>query len=175
MPILIASIISISTLAATVEYRVFNDSSFTIYVFDRLYAAPVRGVRAVDPALAYVTTEGDQIIVGKFLLPVPRGLKVETPDIPYLAAVGPGDTLVGKIVLPLPLKIWNPYVERDAASLNLYGSAREIVIRLGYIDGSVMTKDRPVVYQSPGGVICDYGYGIEFQQMLDKTLTLQRP
>jgi hypothetical protein len=171
---LTASITSITIATVTITYQFTNDRSTVLYVFDGLTRTYQSSEQIIDHSLAYVIDRNGKIYVGKFIVPIPKGLKVEAPEIPYLTMLAPGATLQGNIDLNLPIRMNHPYLDlEDTEQLTII---QNIVIQIGFIDSASISADEAVIEPALGIrkrlFRCDYGYGIEYQEFEEIPLSL---
>jgi hypothetical protein len=162
----------------SISYLVRNLRSSKIYVFNVLFHADVQGNRKLDLELAYVIPQADHAVtVGKFLSPIPAGMKVESPEIPYLDPVEPGQALAGKLTLRLPLHPFRPYHPHSDTQVDL--GANKLLIQIGFLDSSrAGPKDALIEPASGAGVghfLCDYGLGLQYQELLTQEIAVRQP
>jgi hypothetical protein len=91
-----------------IDYRLENPSSADLYVLDALFTLE-DGRPAVRDSLVYTLMEGDSLRLVRAALPIPQGVQVEAPEMPYARRLPAGGTLAGRIAAPLPLRYQNPY------------------------------------------------------------------
>lgn len=175
---LIAKIVTITMSAITIDYQVVNSRASDLYVFATLFHTAPSGAQSDDPTLAYVGKGDDGgVLVGKFLIAVPPGLKVEVTEIPYLVKLAPGQSVSGQMVVPLPLTLRHPYIQASPDAPQA-ASVQHLTVRLGVLDSARFpdgaavvspTKSEADMFQS------DYGFGLQLQEFLDAPLELQPP
>jgi len=158
-----------------ISYLVRNLRPAKIYVFNVLFHADVQGNRKLDPELAYVIPKSDYAVtVGKFLSPIPAGMKVESAEIPYLDPVEPTQALAGKLTLRLPLHPFQPYRPPNDAQLHL--AANKLLVQIGFLDSSrAAPKDaliEPAAGAGAGHFLCDYGLGLQYQELLTQEISV---
>jgi hypothetical protein len=171
---------SISATGIIINYNFVNNTASDVYIFSTLFHVSLEGHRRHDPDLVYVIP-GDpgKAVVGKFLFAIPAGMAVEAPEIPYLSVVHSGVTLSGRGVVPVPLRLYTPYLEPDGADPGESGKTTRLTFRLGVLDSAKFPPFAPVVEPAPppppNSFICDYGFGILLQRFFDVELTLPEP
>lgn len=158
-----------------ISYAVRNLRAGKIYVFNVLYHTDVKGNRTPDPGLAYVVPSANQtILVGKFQIPIPAGMKAESPEIPYLDPVEAGQALAGKISLRWPLHPFHPYYPPAETELNLAGN--RLLVQIGFIDPTRAAPKEALIEPAQGAGAghfqCDYGLGLKYQEMLTQELMM---
>ncbi len=160
--------------AITVTYTVRNQRRTPVYVFNLLYHTSRDGTRATDPSLAYVFEEQGVLTAGKFLQPIPAGRKVESTEIPYLDRLEPGAAIEGHIRITRPIKAFDAYLVPDEMVIGK--DARQIQIRIGFLDSSPRGAQdaliEPASGVGAGHFICDYGLGLQSQELLEKVVPL---
>ena len=161
--------------SVVISYVVRNLRAGKIYVFNVLYHTDVQGNRTVDPELAYVVPSANQtIVVGKFLIPIPAGMKAESPEMPYLDPLEAGQALAGKISLRLPLHAFHPYYPPAETELHLV--ANKLPVQIGFIDATRAARKEALIEPAKGAGAghfqCDYGLGLKYQEMLTRDLTV---
>ncbi len=170
---LTATIYKINVDSIEIDYALMNDRRGAIYVFDVLYRTDRSGSRIKDHSLAYVMLENDGgVVIGKFLAEIPRGLKVESPEIPYLVKVAPGATVHRRIRIPLPAETYDPY--SDQAKALSVAQIQRARLRIGLIDSLAFAADEAVIDLASGvgqGLFtCDYGLGLRYQEIREITI-----
>lgn len=160
-----------------ISYVVRNLRAGKIYVFNVLYHNDVQGNRTLDPELAYVIPSGNHtILVGKLLIPIPAGMKVESAEMPYLDPVEAGQALAGKISLRLPLHPFHPYHAVTEAELDL--AASKLVVQIGFIDAARAAPMEALIEPAKGAgaghLQCDYGLGLKYQETLTQEIRVPR-
>jgi hypothetical protein len=157
-----------------ITYSVKNSRPNRIYLFNMLYHADVQGNRTPDPELAYVLPGEEAITVGKFLVPIPAGMKAESPEMPYLDAVEPGQTLAGKISLKRPLRSFHPYYTSNDTDPPL--EAKKLLVQFGILDPARAAPKDALIEPAKGAGLghfqCDYGLGLKYQEILKQEITL---
>lgn len=170
---LVAEIIILASTMLGVDYAVQNTTGADIYVFDRVFTRAQSGEPQIDPSLAYRRLHDDgTLVVEKALQPIPPGMKVELPEIPYLTRVAPGGTVRGRIVLALPVQEFGAYWDgpRDGTEK----AATRIMLRIGYLSvadiGPGMAVVRPDPGMGEGAFAASYGMAQRLQRFLDVDL-----
>jgi hypothetical protein len=163
-----ATISKINVDSIEIDYTLTNDRRQAIYVFDVLYRTDRSGNRIIDHSLAYVMLDNEGgVVIGKFLAEIPRGMKVESPEIPYLVKLAPGQTVHRRIRIPLPAETYDPYSDQ-AVAINV-AQIQRAQLRIGIIDSLAFADDEAVIDPADevrrGLFICDYGLGLRYQEI----------
>lgn len=88
-----------------------NGDTRPSYVFNRLHhGIDNSGTYMTDPDLVNVEVSESGVTISKKVVPVPRNMRVEVPEIPALSRVAPGEELQETLSIRLPLHPWTPYV-----------------------------------------------------------------
>lgn len=113
------------------KYVITNAGEARLLVFDRLYVTAPDGVRTVDPDLAWRWLDsGGAYRIAKIVTDVPKGRRVEIPDLPYARFLEPGGVLDGQAVVPLPLDQLLPY--RQLPALASIGAVESLRLTIGF-------------------------------------------
>ncbi len=175
---LIAKIVAVTMTAITIDYQVVNQRASDLYVFATLFHTATSGAQSDDPTLTYVGKDSEgRTVVGKFLVAVPPGMKVEIAEVPYLVKLAPGQVVTGQMVVPLPLTLRHPYLQASADA-PLASPVHQLVVRLGVLDAATFPDKATVVSPVKGKddvFICDYGFGLQLQEFFDVPLGLPSP
>jgi hypothetical protein len=92
-----------------VEYELTNQRKQPIYVLDRMVNAK-DGTAVLDADLAYVFWEEPRTLrLVRAVLQLPPGKNIGSKEIPYARKVAPGETVAGRISLPVPVAEYNPF------------------------------------------------------------------
>lgn len=110
--------IQASPTSLLLGYEFRNRSNKTAFLFNVVHRTGPSGGPEPDANLVYVEPSGGSIILGKKIIPVPRGMRVEKPDVPYVTRVEPGQAIVEKLNLMLPLRIFTPYDQPAPSALS---------------------------------------------------------
>ncbi|MBL1129612.1 MAG: hypothetical protein D8M54_14025 [Chloroflexi bacterium] len=155
-----------------VTYRVTNSLDKTIYLVNRLFQWTANGL-SLDPNLIYANREGETVQLVKALLPVPDDLDVESPIVPFLTAVPPGETFSEIITLPLPLMPLDPYGQLLPGDWVTNESFVQFVVGW-FKDGDTAVS---VQSQSDGSTLlsAEYGEVRQVQNLLQTTISGQIP
>ncbi|HLG98925.1 MAG TPA: hypothetical protein VKX49_21620 [Bryobacteraceae bacterium] len=112
------------------EYSLENTASQTILVFDRLWDMQTNTLK---PDWAYVEIHESAATIKRAIEPLPKGLHIENPIVPYGREISPHSKASGRFSLGLPL------TESGAYSGFLYpgaqqkpGAIREIRFEVGW-------------------------------------------
>ena len=93
-----------------VEYTVENRGAADIVVLDHMYRTRRSGERVLDPRKLYVVLEADGTAhLTRSMIPIPPGLKVEYPEVPYGRILKPGESVRQTAIAALPLRPSHPY------------------------------------------------------------------
>jgi hypothetical protein len=170
--LLTAAVDSISAGELVVSYKVENRRPGTVYVFNLLYETDRTGGRTPDAELAYTFADQAEFRVGKFLVKIPAGMKVESAEIPYLDALAPGKSLTGAVRVPLPARRFHPYY--PIAGEGAVREAARVILSIGVVDRSRGGPREAVVEPARGAgegrFNCDYGLGLKYQELLEAPL-----
>lgn len=172
---LIAKIVAVTMTAITIDYQVVNQRASDLYVFATLFHTAPSGAQSDEPTLAYVGKDSEgRTVVGKFLVSVPHGMKVEVAEVPYLMKLAPGQSVTGRMVVPLPLTLRHPYLQASPDA-PLANPVHQLVVRLGVLDAATFPDKATVVSPVKGKddvFICDYGFGLQLQEFFDAPVDL---
>ena len=133
----------VNTGQLKIRYILCNTSDSEICVFDKHYRTASSGQRLLDEHKAYVLfEEPDTLHVTRSTIPIPDGLKVEYPEVPYFTLLKPGEITEGEVLLPIPvyeatpyLKVLNPRIEEECLcrqvyfSIGVMSSATDLILR----------------------------------------------
>lgn len=119
-----------------VAYGLENTGADGVYVFDVFFRTTPSGQRVLDREGVYVLFEGGRTVrVTRSALAVPKHLKVEYPEFPYLSFLPGGARSRAELKLRLPLHEETPYTRR-----NLEGhlavtpkTLEEVVVSVGVV------------------------------------------
>ena len=161
--------------SVSMDYAVRNGRDHRIYVFNLLYHTDRYGNRTPDPELAYIHPEaGGPALIGKYLIPIPPGMKVESPEMPYLDALQAGQSLSGKIRLEYPLRVVDPYIPPAEHEKRL--DAGKVRLRIGFLDPAKAQKGEALIEAAKGAGAghfqCDYGLGLLYQEIVEQTFNI---
>ncbi|MET1411821.1 hypothetical protein ABVF61_06120 [Roseibium sp. HPY-6] len=170
---LTVSVKAITAATISLAYQVTNTENTDIFVADILYRPAADGSLSADPQFAYVMpTENGVLYTGKLLLKVPQGMRIGSPDTPYFRRVVPGETISGEIVLTNPAMPYHPY-DSYALGENPFAISR-IIVQIGVISAAKIKPDegvlRPAPTIGPAHFKADYGYGLDYQEVLQAEL-----
>ena len=91
-------------------YRLANAGKVPVVVFDRLFVTDPAGGRTVDPDLCWRWVDaGGTYVMAKLVPSVPRGMRVESPEVPYARPLPAGGEVQGRALVPYPLDQHLPY------------------------------------------------------------------
>lgn len=158
--------------SAVVSYSVRNRRPNSIYAFNLLFHTDVQGNRTLDPQLAYVVPRADGgVVVGKFLIPIPAGMKVENVEMPYLDEILSDRTLAGRISLQFPLRPFDPFHDGSQITVN---SNHKLLIQIGFLDSRRAARNEALIQPAhgtgAGHFLCDYGLGVRYQEFLQEEI-----
>jgi hypothetical protein len=158
-----------------IDYQLTNTRAGALFAYDQLLRIAPSGVSAPGPTLAYAMLAGQaQVTAGKFLVPIPRGMRVEAPEMPLLSRVEPGATHTGQAVMALPLMRSLAYAEPGHALPPRPIQRLRFVI--GYVDMARVPGRDAAFLAMPepfkGLFRLDYGNGIELQEFVEAGFAL---
>lgn len=149
----------------TFRYRAHNLWTRELYLFNRLFVEEPSGERRVDPSKVYVLSEGGVLRVSKQLFPVPDGLAVEWPEVPYLTRLAAGASFEEEIDLKLPAREAYPYMDPEvAASAGERKGCEQLVFTLGYFQAKEPRWVRSISVGAEATLATDYGFAIQGNQ-----------
>ncbi|MDD7973405.1 hypothetical protein [Roseinatronobacter alkalisoli] len=152
------------------RYNVENRSSETLLVFDRLYRTARSGERSVVPDLAWRWLEADgRYIVAKYVPPIPEGMLLEAPELPYARLLPPGERLTGQVLLPVPLDEKWPYAESPVAPKT--NTVDNLEFWLGYAWAESDMQMRRIKTDNETVFSVDFGWAKPRQSLLQVTTT----
>jgi len=94
------------------EYSLSNQSEMDVYIFNQLYDTDLIGNATINPNRVYVFIEDDDtVVLAKKVMKIPKGILVEYPEVPFISLIHPGESISEKIILPLPVKLYHPYLK----------------------------------------------------------------
>ncbi|MHA7777140.1 hypothetical protein [Roseibium sp. M-1] len=168
--------VTIKTITAAyiaMSYQVTNTEPADIYVADLLYRSAAGGSLSVDPQLAYVMPQDDgTLYLGKFLMAIPNGMKVESPDLPYFRRLAPGETVSGEIVISNPASPYHAYQSFKLGETPV--AVTRFVVQVGYIRGSDLKPGEatltPAPHAGPDLFTPDYGMALGYQVLMQGTI-----
>lgn len=112
-----------------IQYRLVN-SGPAIYVLDHILNR-VDGSLGPDARRAYTfVTDHSQLVLLKGLLPVPDGLQVELPEVPYASFVDANSAIANAFDIPRVLSYDNPYDYEFRREVIVIKRA---VLRIGFV------------------------------------------
>jgi hypothetical protein len=169
---LAAEFIIVASTVVGIEYSVHNPTANDIYVFDRVFTRAASGEPVIDAGLAYRRLQDGTLVVEKVLQPIPPGLKVGIPDIPYMTRVAPGETRQGRINFKAPVTEYGAYY--DGPHDGKLHQVAQVVLRIGYIDaadiGPGMGVIRPDPHHTRDGFVANYGLANRLQKFFEVNL-----
>lgn len=89
--------------------RVSNRSGTDYGLFARIPETFADGSLKLSPHTAYIAVADGVLVVGKYFLPIPEGLKVAERHIPLAVLIPNGSNWEEQIVLPIPVRVCQPY------------------------------------------------------------------
>jgi hypothetical protein len=159
------SLVSASVGAVAIRYRARNNWNRDVYLFNRLFETAPDGKRTLDPNRVYVQVEGSILKLSKQLFDVPEDVEVESPEVPYLTRVAPGQAYEEEIRLALPVRESYPYSSSRAARAP--GEKRfceQLVFTLGYFSAREARWVRPATLDGQEVLATDYGFAIQSRE-----------
>jgi hypothetical protein len=93
------------------DYRVENFGPTEAYVMHALPGIDpeTRAARANDQAMVIMLGPDGDVIVGKFVAPLPTDRRIAMPVFPFARRLSPGQAIESRLVIPLPLAEGSPY------------------------------------------------------------------
>ncbi len=153
-------------LSAT--YTVENKSPEALLVFDRLFRTARSGERTVVPDLAWRWLEADgRYIVAKYVAPIPEGMLLEAPELPYARLLPSGEHLTGQVLLPLPLDEHRPYADSPIA--REISTIDRLEFWLGYAVAESDMQMRSIDAGDESVLSVDFGWAKPRQRLLRVT------
>jgi hypothetical protein len=124
-----------------VQYRLQNAGP-PIFVLDQILNK-ADGRRGPDPQRVYTfVVDGDQLVLLKGLVPLPEGVQVEFPDVPYGRLVEANASLTGAFELPTVVPYDNPY---DFDARKEIVVIKRALLRVGFVPAdAVASRAQPV-------------------------------
>lgn len=131
----------------SISYALRNNSTQSLLVFNRLYAADSMGNIKIKPDRFYIYPENDATLaVTKRVMPIPAGREVESPEVSMATLLEPGRELSETRTLVLPLKMDTPYGSDGDMKLSVFKSLSfslgvaplddALPVRRGKVDGA---------------------------------------
>ena len=90
-----------------VEYECVNDGEITVYFACRTLLHECFSPRP------YTTLDGEELVMAYETPPVPPGVRLYAPAVPYMARIAPGESLRDRIECEHPLLEWHAYLPWD--------------------------------------------------------------
>jgi hypothetical protein len=149
---------------AVLGYEFRNLSAQTAYLFNVLARTGAGGGLEADGNLVYVEAGGGRVLLSKKIIAVPRGMRVEKPEVPYVTRVAAGESFREKLELRLPLEPWSPYVETRAGE----GEKGEPVEMETWFELGYFLAAGEGVAREAGGRLEVYPFPVEKQMVLRK-------
>jgi len=112
-----------------IQYRLQN-SGPAIFVLDQILNR-ADGRLGPDPKRIYTfVVDGSELVLLKGLVPVPEGVQVEFPEVPYARLVEANATLAGEFEIPTVVLYDNPY---DPDVRNEVVAIKRALLRVGFV------------------------------------------
>ena len=118
-----------------VEYRLSNLGTEAIFVLDNLLNRndPRMGP---DVTRSYTLLSGaGELVLFRGLLPVPEGLQVESPEVPYAQPLAAGQTVTRSFEFPAKLRSDHPYDDVSKAEVI---EIRSLSLSVGFVAASLV-------------------------------------
>lgn len=130
-----------------VWYRVENRRQAPVYLVDRLYRELRSGQRIPDEGLFYAIfyPKTGRLELVKRFFPIPEGIEVESPHIPYVTPLSPSETKMQEAILSLPLQEDYPYRESGLEALQKEGISKTVQVIIGCVSHFDGLKVRELV------------------------------
>ena len=175
---LIVTSVATGTTDITIDYRIDNQHASDLYVFAVLFHTARNGTQSDDPTLAYAgKTSAGRVVIGKFLVTVPQGHKAAVAESPYLVKLAPRQSVVGQVVVPVPLTLRHPYLQ-SPVDAPVAESVEHLILRVSFLDAATFPPNAAVVSPATGraGLFkCDYGFASALQAFFDAPVDLAPP
>ncbi|HUT32678.1 MAG TPA: hypothetical protein VNE39_04285 [Planctomycetota bacterium] len=114
-------------------YTFENGASRNAYLFNLLYKHIEPGpIFVTDANAVYVELAGEDLVLSKKIIPVPRHMDVEKPNVPCTTLVKPGERFQGDVLIPLPLQVNTPYEGYEDADLAPRPVLRKASFEIGF-------------------------------------------
>lgn len=139
-----------------VEYRLRNEGSSDLFVFDRLFQEEPSGARVLDDDMAYVSIEGHAILLRRAMVPIPPETKVESPVIPYASVLPAGRESHVVFHLALPLRENDPYRDVEEQTPPETGVSRTVAFGIGVLEKSSSVEAKELTDHGEGVYSLDY-------------------
>lgn len=121
-------------------YLFTNLTDENVYLFNRLYKLG-RDSLTIDSNLCYAEFEDGKIILSKEIKPVPEGLNVYQPNIPYITRIPPGTAFEETLSFILPLQYWTQYQINFPTKLAETPSSYQVWFEIGYFEGTPFSEE----------------------------------
>jgi hypothetical protein len=95
--------------ALVVRYSLHGEDKAPVWVLDQLFSTSRAGYYHLEPERAYVEAREGVLVLTRALLPVPDDEEVESPEVPCVRKLSPGESLTGEIRVSLPPREDLPY------------------------------------------------------------------
>jgi hypothetical protein len=158
-----------------VQYRLTNDTGMTLCVFDKLYRTKLSGERVLDDKMAYVIFEDQKRIhLTRSLVPIPPGLKVEYPEVPYATLLPPRQSIEGKVSVVVPVEEVRPYREPLEPGTGKERVFDEVYFSLGVLPKTADLKLRELPHVGEGVFSLSYADAIHQQKLMKSVMVRLR-
>ncbi|MBS7627868.1 hypothetical protein KEJ36_03500 [Candidatus Bathyarchaeota archaeon] len=141
-----------------VWYRVENRRQAPVYLVDHLYRELRSGQRIPDEALFYAIFDSKtgRLELVKRFFPIPEGIEVESPHIPYVTPLPPSEAKMQEAILSLPLQEDYPYRQSRLDAPQMEGVSKTVQVIIGCVSHFDGLKVRELVVS--GGRVFKISY-----------------
>lgn len=118
------------------RYELRNTGKEPLLMLNRLYFTEVSGHYRLAPERVYAQAESaGAVVLSKALLPIPKGLALEAPEVPCVTRLEPGAELREELHLASPLQEELPYQDGPGKQIPV-ASVKTVRFRVGYLVAS---------------------------------------
>jgi hypothetical protein len=171
LPARLATDIRRSDALLTIGYRLTNETKHDLWVFNKFCRIDKTGKGALDDRLAYVIFEDDQTVhVTRSALPIPEGVSVEYPELPYVTLLAPGKTLAEQVEVPLPAREYRPYLHKGPSWTEQRHRFENVHFSIGVVRRSKYFQLRECSQAGKGIFVIVYSVAMEQQCLLKSSV-----
>jgi len=125
----IESNVALSSDSISIDYNFHNQSNKDLFLFNAQYEL-VDGKPIINISKCYTLVQNQDLVFFKGILPIPKYVQVEIPDMPYARKIAPGEKISENFKISFPVIFNNPYemIEKEEVAPILKSS-----IQLGYL------------------------------------------
>ena len=118
------------TQSFRVDYRVTNTGNESVFILDQILNRS-DGRMGPDPSRAYTLLGATgELVLFKGMLPIPDGLQVESPEIPYAQLLDAGKSATGSFEMSKIIPYDNPYDYEGAAEAI---EIKSVTLQVGFV------------------------------------------